>query len=154
MILQADVVSLPSVPCQHRGLQQYHRCWWCETLTCSCTQSSGWGLHAQLLLLNLNCKVELKMCFSGVAFPQLWSCLPQGCCWDWMQEDSWGSGWRDGEEAVLLVVTSGEGGARLHFANEGNGSPSQCRNTPCSIVHYSLWFKRTWSKILRQVPSL
>lgn len=86
------------------------------------------------------------MCFSGVAFPQLWSCLPQGCGWDWMQEDSWGSGWRDGEEAVLLVVTSGEGGARLHFAKDKTlqmramGAPASAgmHQTVLCIIHCGL----------------
>ena len=34
------------------------------------------------------------------------------------QVPSWGSGGREEGEAVLLAVTSGEGGASLHFAKD------------------------------------
>lgn len=77
------------------------------------------------------------MCFSGVAFPQLWSCLPQGCCWDWMQEDSWGSGWRDGEEAVLLVVTSGEG-CILQMRAMGAPASAGIHHAVLCIIHCGL----------------
>lgn len=126
-------------------------------------QSRGWGLPAWVLLLNLNCKVEKKMCFSGIAFPQLWLCLPQGCCQSQVWEGTSPTRGREGGrwgEAVLLTVPSGEGEASLHFVKDktflmmATGAPWQCRSALCSMVCCPLWFKRNWSKVLRQVPSL
>lgn len=119
-------------------------------------QSRGWGLP--VWVLNFNCKVEKKLCFSGIAFPQLWLCLPQGCClcqvWEG-KSPTRGQEGGSGGEAGLLTVRAGEKEASLHFVKDKTllirttGDPWQCRSALCSMVCYPLWFKRTWSKVLR-----
>lgn len=61
------------------------------------------------------------MCFSGIAFPSCGCAQASGLLLEsgvGGQVPSQGSGGREVEEAVLLEVTSGEGSASLHFAED------------------------------------